>query len=142
MKLMTHLIAVTVGSLAFLSDVYANYSLTINNNYTQTIVASATGSSGTNSIAINGSYTYNFGMGTVMIAIPGYGSIYIEDIGSNHIDGDTTETWGALVSYQDSDTVGRYEGDGNLVINVGTYGVMALSGMHFSDVLISRNLHS
>lgn len=141
MKLNIKLVVIAISIFAFLNDAYAWYSLTINNNFSQTLTTTLGNAS---NISINPatSYSYSTVSGeSVNINIPGYGTVVLQDLGSNHIEGDSSQTWGILISYQDNDVVARYEaGGGPLVLAVGPYGNIALggNGMVLNNVVIDR----
>jgi hypothetical protein len=63
------------------------------------------------------------------------GRLGIVDIGDTHVPGDSTETWGVLVGYQEMSVVGRYEGKGMLILDVNPlYQVTMSGGMDFRQV--------
>lgn len=64
------------------------------------------------------------------------GAINFLDIADKHIPGDTTETWGVLISYQGEEMVGRYEGGGQLNVLVNQFGQVQLSGMDMRQVYL------
>jgi hypothetical protein len=64
------------------------------------------------------------------------GTIRFTDIADTRIPGDTAQTWGVLISYQGEEVVGRYEGGGELTVQVNRYLQVALSGMAFRQVYL------
>lgn len=63
-----------------------------------------------------------------------FGSISFRDIADQHIGGDTTETWGVLISYNGQHMVGRYEGGGDLHVTFNNRLQAEVSGMHLRRV--------
>ena len=63
-----------------------------------------------------------------------FGPAGFVDIGANHIPGDSSETWGVLLAYQGMSVVGRYEGQGQLVLDLDTFLQVGMEGMDFREV--------
>ena len=56
------------------------------------------------------------------------GALNFLDIGDAHIPGDSGETWGVLISYQNEEIVGRYEGGGQLSVQITQFGQLEFGG--------------
>jgi hypothetical protein len=65
------------------------------------------------------------------------GTINFHDIGDTHIGGDSSETWGVLISYQGEEMVGRYEGGGQLIVSINGYYQATLGGMDIRQVSLN-----
>jgi hypothetical protein len=65
------------------------------------------------------------------------GAISFIDIGDKHIGGDSSETWGVLITYQGEHMVGRYEGGGKLAVSFNPYLQATISGMDLRLVELS-----
>src|SRR3954449_4970105 len=65
-----------------------------------------------------------------------FGPIAFLDIGDTHIGGDSTETWGVLITYQGEELVGRYEGEGALDVAINQFGQATLMGMDLRQVAL------
>ena len=65
------------------------------------------------------------------------GRVGFSDIGDQHIPGDSGETWGVLIGYQEMSVVGRYEGGGTLDCVVDPYFQVILTGMDFRQVQLN-----
>jgi hypothetical protein len=76
-------------------------------------------------------------LGDAWISTTQFGTVNFLDLGDTHIGGDSRETWGVLISYQGEETVGRYEGGGELGVTVNTYGQVTLSGLDFRQVALA-----
>lgn len=75
------------------------------------------------------------GTGDPMYVDGPMGRIGIVDIADTHIPGDSKETWGVLIGYQEMSFVGRYEGQGMLILDVNRFFQVTLSGgMDFRQV--------
>jgi hypothetical protein len=70
------------------------------------------------------------------------GTINFLDLGARHIPGDSGETWGVLISYQDEEIVGRYEGQGALSVAVNEYGQATPAGLDFRQVSLPSLIQS
>jgi hypothetical protein len=70
----------------------------------------------------------------VTIIVPTCGALRFHDIGDTHIGGDSDETWGVLIAYQGEEYVGRYEGGGQLAVEINAYYQAVLSGMDPREV--------
>jgi hypothetical protein len=75
-------------------------------------------------------------VGSVWVSTAELGTINFLDIGETHIGGDSSETWGVLISYQGEEVVGRYEGGGELSVTVNKFGQAQLSGMDLRQVAL------
>ena len=75
-------------------------------------------------------------LGDVTIIVPTRGPLSLHDIGDTHIGGDSKETWGVLIAYQGEEYVGRYEGGGQLTVEVNEYYQVVLSGMDLRQVYL------
>ena len=73
-------------------------------------------------------------LGDVGIIVPTRGTLSFHDIGDTHIGGDSKETWGVLIAYQGEEFVGRYEGGGQLAVEINAYYQAVLSGMDLRQV--------
>ena len=106
------------------------YQVSVTNNSTYGI-----GFLGGNQVIPNGGGQYKSGnLGNMTLIVPNRGPLDFLDIGDKHIGGDSKETWGALISYQGEEFVGRYEGGGQLTVVVNQYCQVALSGMDLRQV--------
>jgi hypothetical protein len=50
--------------------------------------------------------------------------------------GDSDEAWGVLIAYQGEEYVGRYEGGGQLAVEINAYYQAVLSGMDLRQVYL------
>ena len=92
---------------------------------------------GGNQVIPNGGGTYQSGdLGNLCLVVPTRGPLDFLDIGDNHIPGDSGETWGVLVAFQNEEFVGRYEGGGQLNVVVNQYNQVELSGMDIREVAL------
>ena len=73
-------------------------------------------------------------LGDVTLIVPTRGPLSFHDIGDKRIGGDSKETWGVLIAYQSEEFVGRYEGGGQLAVEINTYYQAELSGMDLRQV--------
>jgi hypothetical protein len=76
-------------------------------------------------------------IGNTFIQCQELGTVNFLDIGDTHIPGDSSETWGVLVSYQGEEVVGRYEGQGQLNVTISGFGQAVLSGLDLRQVQLS-----
>jgi hypothetical protein len=67
-------------------------------------------------------------LGNAVVTVPGLGEINFLDIGDQQIGGFSKATWGVLISYQGEEVVFRYEGGGQVTLNVNGLGQAKLSG--------------
>jgi hypothetical protein len=67
-------------------------------------------------------------LGNGYIAVPGLGDVNFTDVGQDNIGGFSKATWGVLISYQGEELVFRYEGGGELQVNINKYGQVEISG--------------
>lgn len=136
------LVAIIFVAFVYIRSAEARNTLIVNNNFEQPLVVTVLdGSSRKTPVASYASSSFNVYGFSIIVDVPGYGSIFIKDLGMNHIDGDDSKTWGILFSYLDSDMVARYNGgDGPINLGVGSYGEVSLSGsqVNFKNVVISR----
>ena len=106
------------------------YQLSVTNNSSYGI-----GFLGGNEVIPDGGGQWQSGdLGNVTLLVPTRGPIDFLDIGDNHIPGDSGETWGVLIAYQNEETVGRYEGGGHLTVVVNQYCQIELAGMDLREV--------
>jgi hypothetical protein len=90
---------------------------------------------GGNQVIPDGGGTWQSGdLGNVTLIIPTRGPLDFLDIGDKHIGGDSSETWGVLIAFQNEEFVGRYEGGGRLTVVVNQYCQAELSGMDIREV--------
>ncbi len=73
-------------------------------------------------------------LGDVTLIVPTRGPLSLHDIADKRIGGDSNETWGVLIAYQGEEFVGRYEGRGQLAVEINTYYQAVLSGMDIRQV--------
>ena len=94
------------------------YSLSITNNFGQTVVAHP----GDHKIDQGDQKTLDK-LGNTYIEIPGLWNICFMDLGDNMIPGyPLTETWGVLVRGANVEAYYRYEGGGNLTASIDEFG--------------------
>ena len=107
------------------------YQVSLTNNSNVSI-----GFVGGNEIIPGGGGTWQSGadLGDVILDVPTRGPLSFHDIGDQHIGGDSTETWGVLIAYQGEEFVGRYEGGGQLTVEINQYYQAVLSGMDLRQV--------
>lgn len=67
-------------------------------------------------------------LGNFRLHIPGGGEVNLIDIGEKKIADFSKATWGVLIAYQGEECEFRYEGGGQLNINVNDLGQVELSG--------------
>jgi len=67
-------------------------------------------------------------LGNFRLVIPGAGEVNFIDIAQKHIANFSKATWGILISYQGQECEFRYEGEGDLTVNVTELGQIELSG--------------
>lgn len=67
------------------------------------------------------------GLGNLWFTIPGVGNVNLLDIGQRKIAGFSKATWGVLIGFQGEECEFRYEGGGQLTINVTDLGQVELS---------------
>src|SRR3712207_403997 len=75
-------------------------------------------------------------LGNAWISSQQFGTLAFLDIGNKRIPGDTSESWGVLITYQGHEYVGRYEAGGRLEVSMNDYGQATLSGMHIHQILL------
>jgi hypothetical protein len=108
------------------------YQLSVTNNSPYGI-----GFLGGNQVIPEGGGTYKSGnLGNLTLIVPTRGPLDFLDIGDNHIPGDSGETWGVLIAYQDEEFVGRYEGGGQLTVVINQYYQAELSGMDLREIAL------
>ena len=77
-------------------------------------------------------------LGHGMFQIPGLGPLNFTDLGQKNVGGHSKKTWGVLLSYQGEEVVFRYEGEGELRVDINELGQAELSGNgEFSRVQLS-----
>jgi hypothetical protein len=106
------------------------YQLTLTNNSNVTL-----GFVGGNEVIPPGGGQWQSGnLGDVTLDVPTRGPLSFHDIGDQHIGGDSGETWGVLIAYQGEEFVGRYEGGGQLTVEINQFFQAVLSGMDLRQV--------
>ena len=85
-------------------------------------------------IAPNGTWQTAGNLGNAWARSTEGGTLYFQDIGNQHIPGDSGETWGVLITYQGEEFVGRYEGGGQLHVTFNKFMQARLSGMDLRQV--------
>jgi hypothetical protein len=75
-------------------------------------------------------------LGNVWVRSDEFGTANFLDLGDVHIPGDSKETWGVLISYQGEEFVGRYEGEGLLIVQFNAYGQITLGNMDLRQVAL------
>ena len=100
-----------------------SYTVTIENS-TDTPITAGDGTV----IAPGGNWTSGT-LGDTFAHSDEFGSISFVDLGDQHIGGDSSETWGCLITYQGEHMVGRYEGGGQLTVSFNRYLQATLTGM-------------
>ena len=105
------------------------YQVTVTNNSNYGI-----GFLGGNQVIPPGDQWKSGDLGDVTLIVPTRGPLNFHDIADQHIGGDSKETWGVLIAYQGEEVVGRYEGGGQLKVEINTYYQAALSGMDIRQV--------
>lgn len=76
-------------------------------------------------------------LGNTWVHSDQFGALSLVDIGDQHIGGDSSETWGVLITYGGENMVGRYEGGGALKITFNQYLQAVVSGMDLRLVALS-----
>ena len=89
---------------------------------------------GGNQIIPSGDQWKSGDLGDITLVVPTRGPLSFHDLGDTHIGGDSGETWGVLIAYQGEEIVGRYEGGGQLTVDINTYYQAVLSGMDLREV--------
>ena len=107
------------------------YQVTVTNNSNVGI-----GFLGGNQVITPGDQWKSGDLGDVTLIVPTRSPISFHDIGNQHIPGDSGETWGVLIAYQGEEFVGRYEGGGQLTVDINTYYQAVLSGMDIREVAL------
>ena len=107
------------------------YQVTLTNNSNV-----AVGFVGGNQIIPPGDHWKSDNLGDITLLVPTRGPLSFHDIGDKHIGGDSKETWGVLVAYQGEEYVGRYEGGGQLAVEINEYYQAVLSGMDIRQVYL------
>jgi hypothetical protein len=105
------------------------YQVTITNNSNVGI-----GFAGGNQVIPSGDQWKSDNLGDLILLVPTRGPLSFHDIADQHIGGDSQETWGVLIAYQGEEMVGRYEGGGQLAVEINTYYQAVLSGMDIREV--------
>lgn len=105
------------------------YQLSVTNNSNVGI-----GFLGGNEVIPPGGQYQSGNLGDLILVVPSRGPLSFHDIGDQHIGGDSDETWGVLIAYQGEEMVGRYEGGGQLMVQVNEYYQAVLSGMDIRQV--------
>lgn len=74
-------------------------------------------------------------LGSGWVSNPQFGALSFTDVGDKHLPGDTSQTWGVLVSYQGRFVVARYEGGGILNVTFSyPFQQVLMEGMDFRVV--------
>ena len=73
-------------------------------------------------------------LGNGSVTNPELGTLSCHDIGQTHIDGDSSETWGCLVSLRGFDYVGRYNANGQLTVTITPLLQALVGGMDLTPV--------
>lgn len=107
------------------------YQLTLTNHSNVSL-----GFMGGNQVIPSGGGWKSDNLGDVGIIVPTRGTLSFHDIGDTHIPGDSHETWGVLIAYQGEEYVGRYEGGGQLAVEINAYYQAVLSGMDLRQVYL------
>jgi hypothetical protein len=82
---------------------------------------------------------------SLRIDVPGCGAVNLLTLGdpplraSRHIPGDTTETWGVLITYQGVQVVGRYDGVGNSALTIDSLGVLQFGGNNMDYAVVEMD---
>jgi hypothetical protein len=92
------------------------------------------GFAGGNQVIPPGGQWKSGNLGDVIILVPPRGPLSFHDIADQHIGGDSNETWGVLIAYQNEEAVGRYEGGGQLAVEINQFYQAVLSGMDIRQV--------
>jgi hypothetical protein len=79
-------------------------------------------------------------LGDLTLLVPTRGPLSFHDIGDQHIGGDSGETWGVLIAYEGEECVGRYEGGGQLAVEINGYYQAVLSGLDLRQVSLPAML--
>ena len=108
-----------------------SYSVTITNS-TETPITTSDGET----IQPNGTWQSGT-LGNAWFHSDQFGALSLIDIGDQHIGGDSSETWGVLITYGGENMVGRYEGGGTLNITFNQYLQAVVSGMDLRLVALS-----
>jgi hypothetical protein len=100
------------------------YTLSVTTNY----YVPLNYSTGTESSSIHKGMTPHFkNLGNFRLNIPGAGEVNLIDLGERKLAGFGNATWGVLIAYQGEEVEFRYEGGGQLTINVNDLGQAELS---------------
>jgi hypothetical protein len=75
-------------------------------------------------------------LGNGYVTNPQLGTLSFQDIGTTHIDGDSGETYGCIISLRGFDYVGRYNANGRLNVAVNNLLQAQLGGMTLTPVEI------
>ena len=98
------------------------YHVTLTNNYVYDVSVQ-----GGTTIAKGGKWQSDL-LGSMILDVPGRGELSFQDLGDDKsVGGFCDQTWGVLISYQGSEAVFRYEGGGELAVELNKYGQAALS---------------
>jgi hypothetical protein len=77
-------------------------------------------------------------LGNTWVHSDQFGALSLVDIGDQHIGGDSSETWGVLITFGGENMVGRYEGGGTLKITFNEFLQAVVSGMDLRLVALSQ----
>lgn len=76
-------------------------------------------------------------LGNGYVSNPIFGTLSFYDLGTTHIDGDSSETYGCLITLQGYQFVGRYNANGQLNITINRLLQASLAGMTVTPVEIA-----
>jgi hypothetical protein len=114
------------------------YNLTVSNSYVYSITVYDIAVGQHQVSPRDPAYVVPKPLGNAVVTVPGLGEINFLDIGDQQIGGFSKATWGVLISYQGEEVVFRYEGGGQLTLNVNGLGQAKLSGNGgFSQIELS-----
>ena len=105
------------------------YQITLTNNSNVSL-----GFVGGNQVIPAGGNWQSGNLGDITLSVPTRGPLSFHDLGDTHIPGDSSETWGVLIAYQGEEFVGRYEGGGQLAVEINAYYQAVLSGLDLRQV--------
>lgn len=76
-------------------------------------------------------------LGNAWISSRQFGTVAFLDLAMEKPAGSSDETWGVLISYQGEEIVGRYEGGGQLHVEIGPFLQATLSGMALRRIFLT-----
>ncbi|AXT57743.1 hypothetical protein D1815_19025 [Aquimarina sp. AD1] len=100
------------------------YTLNVTNNYSYNVPAS-----NAKTVAKDGGKTTFEKQGSLLLEIPGIGTLNFIDLGDKKLEGhpDITETWGVLIRAITTEAYYRYEGNGVLNLEIDKLGTSTLN---------------